>query len=88
MHRALIISRHVYPPSGARARRHSFASKSHSKYLVVSGLLHRGKLLKRLGDNVEALSQLILGDDQGWRETNDVAVCGLGLQNTISIRVE
>lgn len=55
---------------------------------MVSGLLHRGKLLKRLGDNVEALSQLILGDDQGWRETNDVAVCGLGLQNTISIRVE
>jgi hypothetical protein len=46
---------------------------------VALGLLDRGKLLDGLGDDVEALLELRLGDDEGRSETDDVAVGRFGL---------
>lgn len=46
---------------------------------MALGLLDGGKLLDGLGDDVEALLELRLGDDEGRSEANDVAVRRLGL---------
>jgi hypothetical protein len=46
---------------------------------VTLGLLHGGELLDGLDDDVDSLLELLLGDHQGWREANDIAVSGLGL---------
>lgn len=45
---------------------------------MTSGLLDGGKLLDGLGDDVETLAELLLGDDQRRGEADDVAVSRLG----------
>lgn len=47
---------------------------------MTLGLLHGGQLLDGLGDDVQSLAKLVLGDDQGRGETDNVAVSGLGLR--------
>lgn len=55
--------------------------------LVVGSLLDGGQLLDGLGDDVETLLELLLGDDQGGGEADNVAVCGLG-QETLALEEE
>ena len=46
---------------------------------MALGLLDGGKLLDGLGDDVEALLELRLGDDERRSEADDVAMGRLGL---------
>lgn len=55
--------------------------------LVVSSLLDVGQLLDGLGDDVETLLELLLGDDQGGSEADNVAVRRLG-QETLALEEE
>ena len=49
---------------------------------MVLGLGGGGELLQGLGDDVEPLLELLLRDDQRRRESDDVSVGWLGLQES------
>lgn len=51
---------------------------------MALGLLNRGKLLECLGDDVQTLPQLRLGNHQRRRKADDVSVRGLGLCNSLA----
>lgn len=51
---------------------------------MVLGLGGGRKLLQGLGNDVEALLKLLLGDDERRREADDVSVRWLGLKRVVS----
>lgn len=52
-------------------------------HLGLGLALESGKLLHGLVDDVQSLLDLLLGDDQGWSQADDVLVSRLGLSEIL-----
>ena len=52
------------------------------KNLVTLALLNRGQLLDSLGNDAQALPELGFGNNQWRRKADNIAVSGLGLNQT------
>lgn len=53
-------------------------------HLGLGLALESGKLLHGLVDDGQGLLDLLLGDDQGWSQADDVLVSRLGLLESLS----